>query len=497
MQPLCFGMPMVYLRVWIQAWAWLLWLAVFSANGLFAQVVEIQTSPLSQPGLGNVRVAEDDQIGEPAALNSADASPEVSPFVLPSMDAGNFSGQPAFLANTLNQRSSLGAVRGSLSSAPNMIGDTSAGSCGVLRFNGAFPVASVSHPTFACSRINISENNSALVRDRIYTTYRHFEGASDISVFPTSPNGGTASLDIDRFTFGVEKAFNEWSSLELRIPINVQMSSDLSFSQTTAPVSGGPPDVSLPLDDYETSLGNLALIMKVALWSSDKRVISAGLGANFPTSPNVRLRGSIDDENFVIEDENGSFVTRANVNFSFDATINNELFTLSPFAAFLLTPNQNWFMQGFAQLDFPVRPLFGSIEGQLRSPLTLPEFSDRGDIQIQQLARFGLGIGRTVYRSDYARYLNQIAVTGELHYTTTIEDASISKVEILPSAGIVPETTVEIGNVSNRSDVLNFVLGNHVQIAKTTMTTGFSIPLRGGDDKGFDYEIALILNRQF
>ena len=137
--------------------------------------------------------------------------------------------------------SSLGVTRDSYSAMPSMIGDTSAGGCGVVRFDGGIPIASVMHPTFACSRLNIAENNNAALRDRVYLSYRHFQDASSVSVFPGVPNGGQANQNIDRVTFGIERRLTDLMSIEVRVPVNHQLSSDLSFSQLTGPLVGGPP----------------------------------------------------------------------------------------------------------------------------------------------------------------------------------------------------------------------------------------------------------------
>ncbi len=474
---------------------WLL-LVVTMACNLRGQVVEIPTSPLEQPEAGPSQDDPGGSVGdEPVPGGVSEPAPVAPPPPLP-------------LPPPLPRQGSLAALGitfGSYSAVPSMIGDTTGGSCGVVRFEGGVPVVSVGHPTFACSRVNISENNSALIRNRIYVSYRRFENTSNLLVFPTSPNGGVADLDIDRFTFGMERTFFESSSIELRIPVNRQMSSSLFFAQTTATTLGGPPNVILPLDDYETSLGNIAVIAKHNLIRRCDCLISGGLGLNLPTAPDVALSGEIDDENFSIEDITGNPITSTNVQFSFDALIKNELITLSPFLAFVASPNEDWFFQGFAQLDIPIKPLFGSFQAGLALPdfgISLPNIGESGDIRLQKLVRFSLGAGRWIYRSPHecsrGGRLRGVAVTTELHYTTTIEDAPLVEVEVLPPIGnVVPGTSVQIGNISNRNDILNILFGTSCLVGRTSFTVAAVSPLRDDDDRGFEYELNASVDRRF
>ena len=50
----------------------------------------------------------------------------------------------------------------------------------------------VQHPIFACSRMNLSENNKAEVEDHVYVQYRHYTGHvphGAIYSIALSPNG--------------------------------------------------------------------------------------------------------------------------------------------------------------------------------------------------------------------------------------------------------------------------------------------------------------------
>src|SRR5690606_31073028 len=157
--------------------------------------------------------------------------------------------------------------------APFMIGDNTGGGCGGLFINGALAV-SITHPTYGCSRLNIAENNSPIPQNRVYASYRHFHNASLVSIFPHEPTGGSNRLDINRVTLGWEKLITDRTSVEIRVPFNQQLDSDLSFSQFT----GQAP--SLPLYDTTTELGNVSVVLKSLMFQNRCWSVSAGLALN-------------------------------------------------------------------------------------------------------------------------------------------------------------------------------------------------------------------------
>jgi len=79
----------------------------------------------------------------------------------------------------------------------------------------------------------------------------------------------------------------------------------------------------------------------------------------------------------------------------------------------------------------------------------------------------------------------------ELHYTTTLEDAdSVS--------GLGTRTAFTFGNSANRVDLLDLTVGVHAEIAeRTTCRVAGVVPLRRGDDRSFDSEVQVQLERRF
>jgi hypothetical protein len=86
----------------------------------------------------------------------------------------------------------------------------------------------------------------------------------------------------------------------------------------------------------------------------------------------------------------------------------------------------------------------------------------------------------------------------ELHYTTTLQDAKVFRREFPASAfGEPVPVAASVGNVANRVDVVNLVLGLAAEVGRTTITNGFVMPLSQDDNKAFDFEYNLQVQRRF
>ena len=389
---------------------------------------------------------------------------------------------------------------------PNMIGDSTFGGCGGLSFDGALAV-SVAHPTYACSRINIAENNSPLVRNRFYVTYRHFHNSTPLAFFPRSPQGLTTELNIDRVTFAGEWAITPRCSVEVRVPINRQWGSSQRFLANDTPF-GGPFDRSNNnldevLNDRDGELGNLAIILKRRLYQTDRCYVSLGLGINLPTAPDVQISGLLDDANFSRFNPDGSLLFQLpppGVRIEFDGFYKNQTVGLQPFLAALCTPTSQTWMQGFLQFDVPVNESDGdlSLAGNVLG-IPIPAGPGVGKLGLQTLMRVNLGAGVWLYENRNARYLKAVGAQIEGHYTTTLQDADLNEVSrpIPPVPGLASSLDLAFGNAANRVDSVNMTIGIPVQIAKTTIYNGFVVPLRDAFDRGFDFEYMLGFDRQF
>ena len=100
-------------------------------------------------------------------------------------------------------------------------------------------------------------------RDRVYFRYNHFQAATEVDIFSDSPMGSHSHLNIDRFTFGLEKTFfNGQASVEVRVPFSRELNSNIDISDIQGVLS------NIPLEDYALEFGNVSVIGKVLLWST-------------------------------------------------------------------------------------------------------------------------------------------------------------------------------------------------------------------------------------
>jgi len=385
-----------------------------------------------------------------------------------------------------------------------MIGDTPSGGGGVIQLGG-FPNANlagleqtgspsirIEHPSFGGSRLNIAENNSPFVTDRFYVNYRHFHNASEIDILSYTPNGGRNSLNVNTWTFGIERKLTDNSSLDFRLPINTQLASDLNITQTTGPVT------AFPLNDTDTSVGNLGLIYKVALIESDSLYWSAGTALNLPTASNVSVRTNINDNQF----QNYSPVNGAPVGgpVPFQLTMNaryrNDTVNLTPFMAAIVRPTPSVYGMSFLQLDVPLNPSRVDINGtSFSSGTQTSAFDLQGRVDQQVLLRANLAAGKWLWQNDRERIINSMGFQGEMHYTTSLNDADF--LGPTPAASNLAFSDVGFGNTANRVDLLDTIIAVQTVLQRTLITNGIVVPLRTASDRAYDFEYSLTVNRRF
>ncbi len=408
-----------------------------------------------------------------------------------------------------------------LASVPFMIGDTGAGTCLSFATIGYFE-GGFSHPTLTCSRLNIAENNRALVSDRVYFSYRHFENASPGRVFQYEQN-----LNVDRYTLGIEKTLGEGlCSIELRVPLEDRLTSNPSTILNDANVDGVLDPGSQLLGGRDIELANISAIFKVMLAEHNGLLISGGLGVTAPTAQDVRY--TVSTQFLTVTYPTLTPPLRSLNNFAIDTHFTNETWYLSPFLAWAnRSEGSRFFSQGFLQVELPTNPTrvrftdlgsLSAVTDDLVSPNPAPIFgaawtvngvfggSSLLDLNAQPLMRINTGGGYyLIDESDNHNYFEQLVAMLELHYTTTLQDAKLSRIP-LDFIGFDPTGAFQgafdafdpvIGNLNGRVDILNAVVGASARINGTTITNGFTMPLRSGDNRGFDFEYNLQIQRPF
>ena len=178
---------------------------------------------------------------EMGEATSPDQTPSTAPYAESSLLASN-----------------VGATAGEAGAVPSMIGD-------FFGNNYLYAFTNPDGTTVATAggdrRFKYAENTSPFPTDRVFFNYHFFED-------PMRDMSG-APRDLNRFTFGVEKAFCEQLfSVEFRVPFAATLDSEQSF--------GDP-------NQMATEFGNISLTPKVLLCRNDRTAVATGLGIVFPT----------------------------------------------------------------------------------------------------------------------------------------------------------------------------------------------------------------------
>jgi hypothetical protein len=415
-------------------------------------------------------------------------------------------------------------------SAPNMLGHLLFGSRSVtFRYNRAAGPVNVSD-FGSTSIVNpaVADDNSPLPLDRAGFRFNYFDRAQQVTGFgaPVFNAAGvgtafpvTKNYNVETYTFNVEKTFLDGlGSVELRVPFSTGLSSNLnlSASQVSGPAGtdGAFPVTATPaqtLGSNGTQFGNMTLIFKGLAYSCQRLSLSGGVALGIPSG---------DDTTVAITDYSGGTTQgAATIQRVRTVHIDNETWSLSPYVAYLATPTERLFAQGFLQFDFPLNDstinysnvyprgsAFPLPAPLVRFPTLNPPFSVRGGIQEQALMQVDVGSGFWLLRDPSRRWLTGLAPTLELHYTTTLKNASIvtlpadNLLQIDPTkpGHLIQEQPPQVGNQRNRMDILDMTAGVTFLLSdRATVATGFAFPLRSGDNRTFDWEYLLQLNYYF
>jgi len=363
--------------------------------------------------------------------------------VQPGLTVGQPSGSSRFGFGLLVTRQSP-RISFRLSSMPNMFGDWYMRDEEMMIEDPPVNIISDVPTAGGIRRLKVSENNHPLPTDRVFLNYQRFNNALR---FDTDPTGATrfGDVDVDRYTLGFERRiFNGRTSVELRLPL----SSSFEVQDSTFAMTGG-------------SVGNLTILMKQLLLLTDSSALAVGLGINTPTGDNV------------IASVNGDVFS-----------IRNDSVYLMPFVGFQSAPTDRFFYQGFMQWDF-------ATNGNRVEILSPGPVTSAGTFTGQNLMHFDFSSGYWLYRNLDAT-VTGLAFLGELHYTTTLQNTDVV-VANLPSGA-----TATLRNGANRVDPLNLTIGLHLEVLlNTALRVGAAFPLKGADDRFFDSEIILQLNRRY
>lgn len=417
------------------------------------------------------------------------------------------------------RRSSVAQRNPNLASVPFMIGDTGSGTCLTIGGSNTF---AIEHPTLTCSRLNVSENNTPLPTDRTFVSYRHFKHVSGVRVLTAF----TRDYNVDRFTLGTERTFCDgMCSMELRLPIERRLTSNFnSFVSVTSP-----PEIIDPfVGERQNELSNVSAMLKVLLLEKDEIALSAGLGVTVPTARDFTYGYYFDAyfEQDLVPGPPNPDVFRFDTE-AFDIGISNETVYLSPFLAWLWQPHEHprFFHQGFWQIEVAANTskatVFGAGSSQFTTadgfftPLqdiyfSVPIQGRSADIFAQTIMRLNLGCGYVIHENAYATWVKRLVGLLEMHYTTTIQDPIRTQVALDfvsdPPIVITPELQAFLdgaftfGNELEHTNIVNVATGLSANVGRdgnTVVTTALILPVTQNDERAFDLEFNLQVQRLY
>ncbi len=290
-------------------------------------------------------------------------------------------------------------------------------------------------------RMKVATDNRALPQDRILLIYQKYADAltADASRFRVGPAARTT--DLDQWTLGYEKSFYYGLlSLDVRMPVT----NSLELATPNFGVAGG-------------HVGNLNVKFKAALIADQDMCLSVGTGWELPTGSSVSFQGN--GQQYVLE---------------------NDAYFIQPFIAYEERYDL-WFLNAFASID-------AATNGN-RLRRNFVGAPNVGSVNEQTLAIASIGAGRWLFLDETRPIIQGFALTSELHYTTTLQDTDF----VFQQAGQI----VAVFNQANRNDHLSITVGGQLQVGLTSFRFGFVQPLRSGDDKLFEHEFNIQINRLF
>ena len=276
-------------------------------------------------------------------------------------------------ARALNQRGSR------LYRTPDMYGDFFASAHATLPLRDS--IANLDLPPLGGGRrTKICETNRAIPTDRCYFLYDHFHNALEFS--RSGLPGEYRSLNVDRFTFGIERAFQngDWS-VEVRLPMTTGIDLTTPATDPDLQLSGG-------------EMGDLSVILKRLVYRSDDLAIAVGMGVMSPTGADARA-------------------TLPDLNMQID--LHNDAVHLLPFIGLTSAPADWWFYHTFVQIDAATQG------NRITVDRGLADF-ESGRLNDATLLFVDVGGGAWLFNDPGAGGLSGVAVIGELHYTRALQD---------------------------------------------------------------------------
>jgi hypothetical protein len=281
-------------------------------------------------------------------------------------------------------------------------------------------------------RTKVSDDNGVLPADRFIFDYDFF------NTVPLTPQGN----NVHRFSPGFEKTFfDQRASIEVRLPFASTISTDIVADGIT--------------NDGRGAFGDVHLTLKGLLYGDPVLNVAGGLGIDIPTADAITV----------------SLVDGTRV-----ARINNDAWVLTPYFAFLLTPNDRLFFQNWYEFGFSTNGNSVQANPDFTGPRRVGTLTDQALLQIDAQ------LGYWLYRNDASSsLLRGLAPFVELHYNSTM-----GKADSIQAGGFV------LGDPNSHFDELNLSAGFALHLGDNlNLYVGAVAPLKGHQDRSFDWQAGI------
>lgn len=203
----------------------------------------------------------------------------------------------------------------------------------------------------------------------------------------------------------------------------------------------------------------MTIAPKLLLWASEEEAFAVGLGIVLPTADDLQVFGATNQL----------------------LRVNNQSVHLIPYLAYLYVPQRtDYFVHAFLTFDFDTGG------NDVDANVTGAELEHVGVINDQNLLSASAALGKFVYRSNSrSSHVRALAWSTELHYISTVNNADV-----------IDAGAFQIGSPGADLSLVNGTIGGHMQLKKSIVTAGYTVPLTS-NDRVFDGEFRLFINRPF
>ncbi|MDR2171605.1 MAG: hypothetical protein LBP59_15795 [Planctomycetaceae bacterium] len=285
----------------------------------------------------------------------------------------------------------------------------------------------IASPNMLASRPDITTHFNAETRNRFWADYRQFNNAAKNNILANKTVALSQNRTINLFTLGLEKRIGTQTSIEARIPLIYQYSSNAEFFD-------GNQNWQNLHKNNASELGNITLSSKYVFARTKRITLTTGLGVMLPTAEDWEIK-------------------------NFNASINNKAYNFASYIAAQWHPNDSAFGHLLVQADIPIN----------KNEITFN--NQKTKIKESQIIQIGIQLGRWLYRNEYGMYSCRIGSFIELDYAIATNSAE-NKYLVDNN-----NNAFWINSTEKKPDRLNLTAGLPISFGQFSINNAVIIPL--------------------